>query len=163
MFRFVNGPLVRRQPRLRRKVEEMFDEQGPDAPLDEVVKRAKIGAGTLYRHFSTREKLLEAVYREEIVKLAERAYPLLDQQPAEQALAGWLRAQLRFVRQNRGLAASLKRRWTPRARPSTTAGPPCAPRRPTRCCPSYSTACVDGHPSGTVRPTTVHDRRIRPR
>ena len=45
---------------------EVFTEKGAEAPLDEIAKRAGVGAGTLYRHFPTREALVEAVYRGEV-------------------------------------------------------------------------------------------------
>src|ERR1700733_4867184 len=43
---------------------------GANASLDDIAKEAGIGAGTLYRHFPTREALIEAVYRTEVQKLA---------------------------------------------------------------------------------------------
>jgi AcrR family transcriptional regulator len=88
--------------------KQVFVEHGIDAPLDEIVKRAGVGAGTLYRHFPTRETLMEAVYREEIIQLAELGQRLHDELPPEQALGAWLHAQLRFVFANKGLAVSLK-------------------------------------------------------
>jgi AcrR family transcriptional regulator len=87
---------------------EVFTEQGADAPLDEIVKRAKVGAGTLYRHFPSRDVLLEQVYRAELMSLSERAHQLLDTVPPEQALAQWLREQVDWVLRQRGLAMSLK-------------------------------------------------------
>jgi AcrR family transcriptional regulator len=86
----------------------VFREDGVDAPLDEIVKRAKIGAGTLYRHFPTRDTLIEQVYRAEIVGLSDRAYQLAKKFPPEQALTEWIREQVRWVLGQHGLAASLK-------------------------------------------------------
>ena len=98
----------RNSERIVAVAKQVFVEDGLDAPLDEIVKRAGVGAGTLYRHFPTREALLEAVYRDEILALAELARRLLDELSPEQALARWLHAQLDFVFANRGLAMSLK-------------------------------------------------------
>lgn len=87
---------------------EVFGEQGTDAPLDEIVKRAKVGAGTLYRHFPTRETLLESVYRAEIVGLADRAHDLIATCAPDEALERWLREQVSWVLRSHGLAMSLK-------------------------------------------------------
>lgn len=86
----------------------VFTEEGADVPLDDITKRAKVGAGTLYRHFPTREALIEAVFRTEMTELSERAYELLEQLPPFEALAEWLRGQLRFVKHKRGLATALR-------------------------------------------------------
>ncbi len=52
---------------------ELFLEQGPDAPLDEVAKRAGVGAGTLYRHFPSRNDLVAAVYVADIEAMCDSA------------------------------------------------------------------------------------------
>ena len=85
-----------------------FGEHGPEAPLDDIAKRAGVGAGTLYRHFPTREALIEAVYRGEIAELSERAYQLLEQLPLEEVLPGWIHDQVHWIVRNRGLATTLK-------------------------------------------------------
>lgn len=88
--------------------KEVFAEQGIDAPLDEIVKRAGIGAGTLYRHFPTRDALIEAIYREEIIALADLGTRLREELPPARALSAWMYAQLDFIFANKGLARSLK-------------------------------------------------------
>lgn len=88
--------------------KEVFAEHGIDAPLDEIVKKAGIGAGTLYRHFPTRDALLEAIYREEIIGLAELGRRLIEELPPERALGVWLHEQVAFIFANKGLARSLK-------------------------------------------------------
>ncbi len=98
----------RNSARIVEVAKQVFIDQGLEAPLDEIVKRAGIGAGTLYRHFPTREALLEAVYREEIIALAALGTRLRAELPPEQAIAQWLHAQLGFVFANQGLAMSLK-------------------------------------------------------
>jgi AcrR family transcriptional regulator len=86
----------------------VFVEQGVDAPLDEVAKRAQVGPGTLYRHFPTRDVLVEAVYRGEIEALAERAEVLAEELPPGEAVREWMREQVRFVVEQSGLAMALK-------------------------------------------------------
>jgi AcrR family transcriptional regulator len=85
-----------------------FTEHGPGAPLDDIAKRACVGAGTLYRHFPTREALIEAVYRGEIAELSDRAYKLAKELPPGEALVAWIREQVQWIVRNRGLAATLK-------------------------------------------------------
>jgi AcrR family transcriptional regulator len=87
---------------------EVFTEKGAEAPLDEIAKRAGVGAGTLYRHFANREALVEAVYRGEVDTLANRASDLLAEYPPGEALDRWMREQVMFVNHRRGLAANLK-------------------------------------------------------
>jgi AcrR family transcriptional regulator len=50
--------------------KEAFTRSGANASLDEIAKEAGVGAGTPYRHFPTRDALIEAVYRTEVEKLA---------------------------------------------------------------------------------------------
>lgn len=87
---------------------EAFAEHGPEAPLDDIARRACVGPGTLYRHFPDREALIEAVYRADVEKLSQRAHELLETHSPGDALAEWMRAQIDFVMNKRGLAATLK-------------------------------------------------------
>ncbi|HEY3610071.1 MAG TPA: helix-turn-helix domain-containing protein [Pseudonocardiaceae bacterium] len=86
----------------------VFTEKGAEAPLDEIARRAGVGAGTLYRHFPNREALIEAVYRDEVNQLANLAGDLLAAHSPAVALDEWMRAHVRFVAHRRGLATSLK-------------------------------------------------------
>jgi AcrR family transcriptional regulator len=70
-----------------------FSEHGSAASLEEIARRADVGIGTLYRHFPTRQDLLQAVYVEEVEALAASAADLGELAPWE-ALVAWLR---RFV------------------------------------------------------------------
>ncbi|WP_024799634.1 TetR/AcrR family transcriptional regulator [Nocardia sp. BMG51109] len=87
---------------------EAFAEHGPEAPLDEIGRRAGVGPGTLYRHFPNRDALIEAVYRSRIEALAARAYELIETLSPAEALDQWFRAQVDFVMDKRSLAATLK-------------------------------------------------------
>ena len=98
----------RNYERIVATAREVFFEQGVDVPLDDIVKRAGVGAGTLYRHFPTRDTLIEAVYRQEIEDLAERVRVVTKELPAEEALREWMRDQIRFQHERAGLAAALK-------------------------------------------------------
>ena len=87
---------------------DLFLDQGPDAPLDEVAKRAGVGAGTLYRHFPTRDDLVAAVYVTDIESLCDAAEKLAaDERPGE-ALADYMDLQLKFGMRNSGIKKAIK-------------------------------------------------------
>jgi AcrR family transcriptional regulator len=80
-----------------------------DAPtLKEIAKYAEVGIGTLFRHFPTREALVEAVYRAELTRLCDDAPALLDTLPADEALRTWMGRWSAFVATKRGMAATLQ-------------------------------------------------------
>jgi AcrR family transcriptional regulator len=87
---------------------DVFFEHGADAPLDDIARRAGVGAGTLYRHFPNRDALVEAVYRDDIERLADRAYELLEDNAPDEALEQWLRENLVHALTRKGLAMTLK-------------------------------------------------------
>ncbi|MFJ9778276.1 TetR/AcrR family transcriptional regulator [Amycolatopsis sp. NPDC101161] len=98
----------RNYERIVATAKDLFTAQGADVPLDDIAKKAGVGAGTLYRHFPTREKLFEAVYRDEIEVLADRAYVLHDELPPWEALEAWLGEQVAWVVERHKLATILK-------------------------------------------------------
>lgn len=98
----------RNHERIVAVAREVFAEQGADAPMDDVGKRAKVGAGTLYRHFPSREALIEAVYRDDVHRLSKLAYDLLAERSPDDALAEWVREHIAYRVSNGGLAATLK-------------------------------------------------------
>lgn len=98
----------RNYERIVATAREVFFADGIEAPLDDIVKRAGVGAGTLYRHFPTREVLIEAVYRQEIEEVADLAYEIAKVSSAEEALREWFRELVRFNTDRSGLAGALK-------------------------------------------------------
>ncbi|MFC9653660.1 MULTISPECIES: TetR/AcrR family transcriptional regulator [unclassified Streptomyces] len=84
-----------------------FHEQGSDASLDDIAKRAGVGPGTLYRHFPHRDALLAAVIGDSIDALHSKAEELLAMDDPDEALAIWTRAAIAHAGIYRGLAASL--------------------------------------------------------
>src|ERR1700733_13001664 len=60
----------RNRDRVLEVAKDAFARSGADASLDDIARQAGVGAGTLYRHFPSREALIEAVYRTEVEKLA---------------------------------------------------------------------------------------------
>jgi AcrR family transcriptional regulator len=102
----------RNYSKLLAEAAKVFAEYGADASLDEIAKRAGVGNATLYRHFPTREVLLEAVYREDISGLCELAYASAQPEDAtaEEAVAGltdWLRAAIERSGTQNGLKSLL--------------------------------------------------------
>ncbi|MBZ2407404.1 TetR/AcrR family transcriptional regulator [Streptomyces sp. L06] len=93
--------------RLVAAAREVFTEAGPEASLNEIARRAGVGPGTLYRHFPHRSALLAAVLRERIETLCGLAGTLRASHPADEALAGWLRAFLDHARDSQGLGGAL--------------------------------------------------------
>jgi len=85
----------------------VFAERGADASLDDIARRAGVGIGTLYRHFPTRQALLEAVFGDRVEALCAEAHDLLAAPSPGGALATWLRAVVGHITLYRGLAAAL--------------------------------------------------------
>jgi AcrR family transcriptional regulator len=83
-----------------------FTEDGPSASLEDIARRAQVGIGTLYRHFPTRQDLLEAVYLEEVEALCRSADDLADL-PAWGALVAWLHRFVGYAATKRALAEEL--------------------------------------------------------
>lgn len=97
----------RNYDRLVATATDAFAERGADASLDDIARRAGVGSGTLYRHFPTRQALLEAVYREQVELLCAQASELLDAPSPADALETWLRAVTDYAATKRGLAAMM--------------------------------------------------------
>jgi AcrR family transcriptional regulator len=98
----------RNRQRLLDAALQVYAERGADdASLDEIARRAGVGIGTLYRHFPTRQALLEAVYRDQVEELCAVARELPGEAPPEQALERWLRALMAFATTKKNLSSSL--------------------------------------------------------
>jgi AcrR family transcriptional regulator len=67
-----------------------FTRSGANTSLDDIAKQAGVGPGTLYRHFPTREELLQAVYRSELEKLAAAERKFAQTMTPIEALRAWL-------------------------------------------------------------------------
>ena len=70
--------------------KQVFTRGGAQASLDEIARCARIGAGTLYRHFPTRDALIEAVYRSEVEKLAAAGQRFAETMKPIEALRAWM-------------------------------------------------------------------------
>jgi AcrR family transcriptional regulator len=77
-------------------------------PLEQIAKDADVGIGTLYRHFPSREALVEALYRRELADLCASADDLLATRAPEQALRAWMDRFADYVRAKREMADTLR-------------------------------------------------------
>jgi AcrR family transcriptional regulator len=94
----------RNYDRLLAVARDVVAEQGADASLRDVARRASVGLGTLYRHFPTREDLLEALLRTNVDGLTARVAELETSSTAEDALVSWLRGCVAITHEYRGVA-----------------------------------------------------------
>ncbi|MBS1101665.1 TetR/AcrR family transcriptional regulator [Gluconobacter sp. Dm-62] len=78
-----------------------------EIPLDEVARRAGVGIGTLYRHFPSRDALIESVYRAELDRLADVAPVLATQHPPVEALRAWMRLFVDYIAAKQVIAPAL--------------------------------------------------------
>jgi AcrR family transcriptional regulator len=85
---------------------EAFATGGASTSLEEIARRAEVGIGTLYRHFPTRQALLEAVYVGEVEELCRSAADLAELPPWE-ALVGWLHRFVAYMATKQALAQEL--------------------------------------------------------
>jgi AcrR family transcriptional regulator len=87
----------RNRARVLEVAKEAFSRFGAEASLDDIAKQAGVGAGTLYRHFPTREALIEAVYRTEVEKLAAAEQRFAETMPPIEALRAWMMLSVDYI------------------------------------------------------------------
>ena len=82
-------------------------ERGANVVLEDIARDAGVGIGTLYRHFPTRQDLLEAAFLDEAFELRDRAQDLAADESAFGALVNWLRCQMDFGARGRSMGAAV--------------------------------------------------------
>jgi AcrR family transcriptional regulator len=97
----------RNRERLLIAARSAFAENGADAPLDDIARRAGVGIGTLYRHFPTRLDLQEAVFRDQVEALCAVAGELRNSRDPGEALNVWVRDLTGYIATKRGLSSAL--------------------------------------------------------
>lgn len=90
---------------LLKVARDVVAEQGADASLRDIARQADVGLATLYRHFPTREALLEALLRESLDELTRKADDLGNTEVPDEALLLWLSDAVAFVRSYNGVVA----------------------------------------------------------
>jgi AcrR family transcriptional regulator len=98
----------RNRDRLLDVAVRAFSHDGPDVTLDAIAKTAGVGIGTLYRHFPTREALIDAAYRNELTRLCEAVDDLLEAMPPDEATRTWMDRFVDYMTTKRGMADALR-------------------------------------------------------
>jgi AcrR family transcriptional regulator len=99
---------ARNRARVLEVAYETFAAEGLAVPIDEIARRAGVGAGTVYRHFPTKEDLYRAVIEDRINRIVDDGRALLSSADPGQALFAFLRSMvLQWGATDRGLAEAL--------------------------------------------------------
>ena len=85
-----------------------FSRGGPEVTLEAIARDAGVGIGTLYRHFPTREALVEAAYRNELARLCDVVPELLAAEPPDQATRIWMDRFVDYMTTKHGMADALR-------------------------------------------------------
>ncbi len=98
---------LRNRERILEVAKAAFTRQGANASLEEIAKQADVGAGTLYRHFPTRDELIEGVYRNEVEKLAAAAGRFSETKSPIEALRAWMLLLVDYIAAKHIIAPAL--------------------------------------------------------
>jgi AcrR family transcriptional regulator len=93
--------------RILEVAKEAFTRSGAEASLDDIARQADVGPGTLYRHFPSRDALIEAVYHTEVEKLAAAQRELSAQLPPVEALRAWMMLFVDYIAAKHIIAPAL--------------------------------------------------------
>lgn len=102
---------LRNRDRLVKAARAAFAAPEGSVPLEGIARAAGVGIGTLYRHFPTREALVEAVYAAELDDVTDSVPALLHELPPDAALRAWMERYAAFVATKRGMADTLRAGW----------------------------------------------------
>jgi AcrR family transcriptional regulator len=108
MTRTERADAQRNRKRLLEVARAAFTSGDGKVSLEAIAREAGVGIGTLYRHFPTREALVEAVYWTERTRLCESAAELLAQEPPDRALRAWMDRFAAYVATKREMADALR-------------------------------------------------------
>ena len=98
---------LRNRERILEVAKGAFTRQGADASLEEIAKQADVGTGTLYRHFPSRNDLIEGVYRNEVEKLAAAAARFAETMSPLEALRAWMLLLVDYIAAKHIIAPAL--------------------------------------------------------
>jgi AcrR family transcriptional regulator len=107
-FRPLRADARRNRDKLLSAATAAFAEDGEDVALEAVAARARVGIGTLYRHFPNRDALLVAAYQHEVDALCAAAADNLDCLPADQALRAWVERFADYIATKRAMGDALR-------------------------------------------------------
>jgi AcrR family transcriptional regulator len=83
--------------------KRLFADRGLDVQMPDVANAAKVGVGTVYRHFATKDDLIAALVAERFERMAEKGREALEQDDPWEGLAGWIRFAAQIQADDRGL------------------------------------------------------------
>ncbi|MGE8163436.1 TetR/AcrR family transcriptional regulator [Paraburkholderia sp. NPDC080076] len=98
---------LRNRERILDEAKTAFTRAAGEISMEDVARQAGVGVGTLYRHFPTREALLESVYRAEVAKLAQEERRLSDSLPPLDALRAWMLLFVDYIATKKIIAPAL--------------------------------------------------------
>ncbi len=98
---------LRNRERILEVAKAAFTRQGANASLEEIAKLACVGIGTLYRHFPTRDALIEGVYRNEVEKLAAAAARFAEMMSPIEAIRAWMLLLVDYIAAKHIIAPAL--------------------------------------------------------
>jgi AcrR family transcriptional regulator len=104
----VRADARRNRDRLLDAAVRAFASDGADVTLEAIAKTAGVGIGTLYRHFPTRDALVEAAYRQELAHLCDAVPGLLRSLPADEAARAWMDRFIDYMTTKRFMAGALQ-------------------------------------------------------
>jgi AcrR family transcriptional regulator len=107
LARPMRADAARNRARVLEVAYETFAAEGLAVPIDEIARRAGVGAGTVYRHFPTKEALFAAVIDDRIHAMVESGRGLLDTVGPGEALFGFLRGMVAMSATDHGLVEAL--------------------------------------------------------
>jgi AcrR family transcriptional regulator len=106
--RQLRADAARNRARVLEVAYDTFAAEGLSVPIDEIARRAGVGAGTVYRHFPTKEELFRAVVEDRIRRIIDAGRALLNAEEPGEALFTFVRSMvLRWGATDRGLAEAL--------------------------------------------------------
>jgi AcrR family transcriptional regulator len=104
----MRGDAQRNRERIIETAREVFREQGYDASLDLIAKRAGVGAGTLYRHFPNREVLLDALMQSWVERVDEATEKALAHEGSpREVLLAWFTTYVDLISAYKGSPAKI--------------------------------------------------------
>jgi AcrR family transcriptional regulator len=104
----VRADAQRNYDRLLEVAVHAFAADGTYVALERIARTAGVGIGTLYRHFPTREALVEAVYRHELSDLCDAVPGLLESLPPDEATRAWMDHFIDYLNTKHYLAEALR-------------------------------------------------------
>jgi AcrR family transcriptional regulator len=108
VVRALRADAQRNRDRILEAAAQAFTRDASSATLDAIAKEAGVGIGTLYRHFPTREALVDAAYQNELARLCAAADGLLADLPADRALRTWMDHFVEYMTTKRGMGEALR-------------------------------------------------------